>query len=130
VALGTYTWPVNITVPAGTSASAPFMVTPLIGSIMVASVEVRIPRGHNGLTGLSINDSGTQILPYSNTTEWITGSDERLQFDLGQETDTGLQLVGYNLDVFAHTFYVRIIGQYMVVSNPADLADEQIVPIS
>jgi len=97
---------------------------------MVASVEVRIPRGHNGLTGLSINDSGTQILPYSNTTEWITGSDERLQFDLGQETDTGLQLVGYNLDVFAHTFYVRIIGQYMVVSNPADLADEQIVPIS
>ena len=129
--LGTYVYPVNVTVPAGTPTSVPVTTTPNLGWVWLDSVELRIPSGHCGLTGIHAANSGTQLFPYSETVSYLVGDDERLIFDIGQEFDTGLQIVTYNTDVFSHTFYLRFSGRPMaVVTATTPSAPATIVPVS
>jgi len=115
--LGTYVWPVNVTTPAGTPLAAPLTTRPGIGVIWIDSVELRIPIGHRGTTGIYIANSGSQLLPFSQTISWLVGDDERLVFDFGVQVDSGLQVVTYNTDLFDHTHYLRIQGRPMVLQN-------------
>ena len=129
VGLGTYVWPVNVTTPSGTAIASPITTTPKLGDIWIDSVELRIPVGHRGLTGIYVANSGTQLLPYSQTPSFLIGDDERLTFDFGVEVATGLQIVTYNTDIFVHTHYLRISGRPMVTQNLAAAPVVQAVPI-
>lgn len=103
----------------------------MIGDIWIDSIEVQIPSGHNGLTGLYVADSGTPILPYSQTPVFLIATDRTLEYDVGNEFGATLTIVTYNQDVFPHTHYVRISGRYMVnqASSTSD-APVDILPIS
>jgi hypothetical protein len=129
--LGTYVWPVNVTVPLGTPIATPTTTSPNLGDIWIDSIEILIPRGHNGLTGIGIANAGTQLLPYSQTAAYLVGDGDRLTFDFGVEVANGLTIQTYNTDIFAHTFYLRIVGRPIILQNPATIPQAiEVVPIS
>jgi hypothetical protein len=70
-------------------------------------MQVRIPPGHVGLTGIAIYSSGTQVWPTGQGT-WTIGDNELIDWLPALEvTQHGLQPVGYNNDKYPHTFYLR-----------------------
>jgi hypothetical protein len=116
--LGTYSWPVIITVPAGTAQSSPQKTSPKLGQVWLDSIELRTPPGHKGTTGILVANSGTPLLPYSNTSTYLTTDDETTSRDFGIEVDTGLQVFTFNTDIVPHVFYLHFIGRPMVLQNP------------
>lgn len=129
--LGTYVYPVNVLCPAGTAIATPTTTKPALGDVWLDSVELRIPVGHRGLTGVYVANNNTAIVPYSSPPTYLIGDDERLTFDIGDEVATQLSIVTYNTDVFDHTFYFRFSGRPMSVQNAAasTLAPVTVVPI-
>ncbi len=129
--LGTYVWPVTVSCPASTPITAPLVTLPGLGRIWIESIDLRIPSGHRGLTGFAIRNSGSQIFPFAQSTAWLNADDEHLDYDVGVQTDTGLQVVTYNTDpTFAHSFYLRIVGYYMVQTQATTPTPALIVPVS
>lgn len=100
--------PQAVTVTANTPPSAPFFANTALGHVIVESVTVVIPTGHAGLTGIAVSLAGIHVVPYGDNTAFVLGDGTEETFELGFETDTGLNLVGYNTDAaFDHTFYLR-----------------------
>jgi hypothetical protein len=95
------------TIPAGTAIAAPLSQAIALENNILDSLDVTIPDGHVGLTGLAVFWSGTQIFPYQGAT-WINGNNERIGYAYDAEiTQNGLSLVGYNTDIYPHSFYLR-----------------------
>ena len=117
MALGTYVWPVNLTCPAGTPVDTPLVTQPALGDIWIDNIELRIPSGHNGLTGIYVANNNTAIITFGSPPTYLIGSDDLLTFDAGVECDTQLSIVTYNTDVFDHTFYLRISGRPMTLQG-------------
>ncbi len=95
----------NITTPAGTATNTPLTTAVPLGDLTLVSAHLRIPSGHCGLTGWRIDYSGSTIVPYSNPPAYIIGDDDKLDFDVDYEVGNTLNIVTYNLDVYAHTHY-------------------------
>lgn len=97
----------TVTVPASTAASAPVTQALPLGLADVLSVEIVIPDGHAGLTGLRFYYSGEQIIPRSG---WIIGNDHHLDWPLTRYPERGdWSARAYNTDVFEHSFYLRFL---------------------
>lgn len=126
MALSVYYAENDITVPAGTVIAAPTSDTLNLGDIWVYNISVRIPPGHCGFTGLSVQQAGSYLIPFGMTLAYLIGNDDKLEFEIGVEIPGAFQFVTYNTDVLVHTFYIRIAYQPMVaLNNPAPV----IVPI-
>ena len=102
-------YPVSLTVPAGTPASAPATVQPFTSDKDLISIELQVPPGHSGFTGFSVTYDGTTILPWSTTgAQWIIADNYVKEFDVGMRVGPHMTITGYNTDQFPHTFYVRL----------------------
>jgi len=97
----------RLAVPAGTTAAAPFTQDWPLGQVEAETIHVRVPPGHSGLTGIRITYDGVQILPWAPDPEWFIADNQEYEFALNFETSHPLRLVGFNTDIFAHTFYLR-----------------------
>jgi hypothetical protein len=86
-----------------------------VGDFWLDSIEIRIPPGHLGLTGLQILNAGTNIVPYGNQYEYLVGNDDLLRYDVGVEVDTGLGFSATNADIYYHYWYLRLIGRPMAL---------------
>lgn len=119
-------WPLTVTVPPGTLQSAP-QVTPwrTDDAPELSYFDIIVPNGHNGLTGIKLLWSGTEIVPWDNTA-FLTANDEKIHVEFGGYiTVNALTVVTYNTDIFAHSFYLRaLIKQVLPASmcQPVDLA--------
>lgn len=105
-ALKTRYVPQQLTVPAGTASSAPTTLSWNLGAVILGSLEVMIPKGHAGLTGLAVTYSGQQLLPWVNAGGWLIGNDLDRRFTMQFEVGRPITLSAYNTDIFAHTFYL------------------------
>jgi len=99
----------SVTVPPGTvigsATSTPF----LSDDGTLKGVNVTIPYGHNGLTGIRILYNNQQIMPWSNYA-WLVANGRTVEFPFDDYiTAIGLVAIAYNLDVFAHTFYLECV---------------------
>lgn len=129
--LGTYLWSASILTPPLGLPPAQQVTSVPIGDVWIDTVEIRIPRGHRGTTGIQLANSQTPFLPQGTTSLFILGDDEALTFDVGVEVDSGLEIVTYNQDVYNHTHLVRISGRPMVVQGGYPAATPtDVVPIS
>lgn len=108
-------YPVALDVPAGTSiAAAVSQAVPLENNLLV-DVEVQIPSGHAGFTGVRILSSHQQIIPWGNS-NWIVADDYVRVFDWNEEIGaSAISVQGYNTDKIDHTFYLR----FHIVNLPA-----------
>ena len=96
---------------ANTPVSAPTTTDVPIETAWLWTVNVRIPPGHAGLTGIAVVDSGQFILPYGlQEPAWLIGDDDDLFFPYAQEVGSNVALVTYNTDTtYDHGWQVRLV---------------------
>jgi hypothetical protein len=100
-------YPVDVTPPLGFNQFNPIEVDVVTENAFLVDVEILIPRGHKGLTGIRIMQSGQQIIPWSNL-YWLEADGYNRVFEVNSEIGANsLSIRAYNMDVFDHTFQVR-----------------------
>lgn len=111
---------------AGTAASA-YTLTPAgIATVLLHRFEVRIPPGHQGMTGIALIDSGLFVIPYSAAgSAWLIGDDDELSYDYGRELGANVQMATYNTGTFVHAWQVRMIYTPMSAAG----LDEPVITI-
>lgn len=99
----------RVTVPAGTAVAAPVTVDVSFPQATVTEIEIVIPDGHAGFTGLALAQAQQQVIP-DNDGNWIISNDEKIRWPVANTLDNGnWQAVMYNTDVYDHSFYVRFL---------------------
>lgn len=103
----------NVTVPAGTLATAPQVTAMTFPARIVRWVRYVVPPGPNGLVGFRIASNGTQQIPV-NVGAWIIENDAKERFDFETPIQSGSwQLTAYNTGAYPHmltvTFGVDVV---------------------
>jgi len=101
----------DISTPANTSKSDPLKTIIPVTVGLVYRLDIRIPPGHVGLTGLWINRAGFRVWP-SNLDQVFTGDDMHINFEdvyLIENAPTQFLAYSYNLDdTYDHSFLVSL----------------------
>jgi hypothetical protein len=98
---------IDVSVPAGTLSTAPATFPLPLEESTLKKIEITIPSGHNGLTGIRVTWSGQQIIPWGNNSFLVAnGQVIAVDFD-DYMTAKGVVISAYNTDVYVHKFYVR-----------------------
>lgn len=118
----------SLTVPKGTASSAPATAPWDLGSVVIVNIEVMIPPGHAGLTGLAIAYSGQQLVPWANGNAWLKGDDLTRVIPFDFQVGRPLTLSGFNTDIFDHTFY--LLAEVTDLSQPITATRPGLVPLS
>lgn len=112
-------YPVSLTVPPGTAIAAPVNQAVVLENNLLVDVELEVPSGHAGFTGIRVSSSKQQILPWGNS-QWIIANDYVRVFAWNEEIGANaISVQGYNTDVVAHTFYLRFHIVNLPVIAPA-----------
>lgn len=99
---------IEVNVPAGTPIAIPVAFPWVTEDEIISDIEVLIPAGHNGFTGVRVRKGDVQILPYSPNT-WIIANDYVRVFTLDEYIPTGdLFVEAYNVGGYPHTFHLRM----------------------
>lgn len=98
----------KITSPAGTAEASATTTSLDLGRVHIERVEVVVPTGHAGLTGVQLRYAGEVIVPWASGDDWIVSNGETIDFAVGFDVTSALQLRAYNTDVFEHSFYLRV----------------------
>ena len=98
------------TCAAGTAASAYTTTAAGVATVLLHRMEVRIPPGHQGVTGIALVDSGHFVIPYDPSgSAWLIGDDDELEYTYERELGSNVQLATYNTGTYSHTWQVRLI---------------------
>lgn len=100
--------PFSVTTPAGTAIANPIFTTVPVPRGRLSAVEVQIPPGHAGQTGLRLELARQQIIPFSTAASWLLGDDYTHDFPTDVEVDQGLRVATYNTGQYDHTHYLRL----------------------
>ncbi len=96
-----------VTTPANTAIAVPQSTVWNLGRGELARLEVVIPDGHVGLTGLAVVWGGRQLVPYEGG-EWIVGNNDEVSLELDLYVDSRVTVLTYNLDdTFVHSHLLR-----------------------
>lgn len=99
----------EITTPAGTLQAAPITTALVFLEGTVQRMELTIPGGHAGLTGIALFHSSIQVIPFQAGT-FIRGDDQDMKWDLARyPTGAKWSVRTFNTDVFAHTHHLRLL---------------------
>lgn len=109
--------PFTALVVAGTTVAAPTTFNPALPIGTLERIELQIPPGHVGATGIRFTYSGQQIVPWSNTVAWVIGDNLDLTFPVDFEIGNGLRVVAYNTGNFDHSFFLRFTIRQLPVVN-------------
>ena len=97
----------SVTVAAGTPQSGPATTDVSFPDGTLQRLEIVVPDGHAGFTGIQVLASNAQMVPYT-AGAFLVANGETLAFDLVGQIDTGFfQVRAYNTDIYAHTFHLR-----------------------
>jgi hypothetical protein len=120
----------SLTVPAGTAASSPLVLDVSFAAGVVTAVQIVIPDGHAGFTGLQIAQAHQQVIPIGSG-QWIIGNDDKIDWDVDDQLDNGnWQLIGYNTDIFPHTFYVRFLVNEITLPAAQPISGNEAVNVA
>jgi hypothetical protein len=109
---------IAFTVPAGTPQSSPVSVTWHTEDNVIDDIELEIPPGHNGLTGIRVMKGDSQLLPFSTGT-FIVANDYSRVFPMHLYMPTSdIILQGFNNGAYPHTFYLRMTISDYVPPSP------------
>ena len=116
---------------AGTAASAYTTTDVGISTVLLHCMEVRIPPGPNGLTGIALVDSGAFIIPHSDAVpSWIVGNNDLLRYEYEKELGKNVALATYNTGSYNHTWQVRLIYTPMSAVAASEPSIEVITPLT
>lgn len=101
-------YPLTVAVPAGTQVANPVIVPWVTEDAVIADIEIQIPSGPNGTTGIRIMKGDVQLLPWG-ASSWIIGNDYNRTFPVGGYLPTSdIRVEAYNIGQNSHTFYLRM----------------------
>lgn len=109
--------PYTAVVPNTATIIAPAVFVPALPAGIMEKIELQIPPGHVGATGIRFRQSKQQIVPWSNTVAWIIGDDIDMTFPVGIEIDTGFDIIAYNVGNYPHSFYLRFTIRQLAEST-------------
>lgn len=116
----------QVTIPAGTSATAPQLTDLAMPPRIVVEVDIKVPAGARGQMGFALWASGLTVIP-EQAGEFIVTDDEEITWPLQDQIDSGgWQLAAYNLGQYDHTVYLR----FLVLPTTANLGALAAQPIS
>lgn len=95
------------TAPAGTLATAPASASITVGNVILAAIEIVIPRGHNGLTGVQVLYAGQRILPFGDAADFFSGDDDDDEYPVDIEVSSPIVVKTYNVDIYEHVWLLR-----------------------
>jgi hypothetical protein len=96
-----------VTVTAGTAKTSAATTDVSFLDGIVQRIELDVPDGHFGLTGIQILSAHAQAIPYT-FGDYIVADGHDFGWDLVGQIDTGSwQVKCFNTDVYDHTFYLR-----------------------
>ncbi len=96
-----------VLVTAGTAQTAAVTTDVSFADGLVQRIELDVPSGHVGLTGIQILSAKGQLIPYTFGT-FLVANDHDFGWNMVGVIDTGsFQAKCFNADVFDHTFYLR-----------------------
>lgn len=99
----------DVTVAAGVASTAPTETATTFRPGHLVGLELDIPDGHEGLTGIYFALAHGRAIPETDNA-WITGNDEHISWSLAGFLNTGAWSVfTYNRDGFPHTFHIRYL---------------------
>jgi hypothetical protein len=97
----------------------------------VIHIEVLVPAGHAGLTGLALAQSHQIVIPYSGAT-WLISDAETIGFDWTDTLQNGAwSMFTYNTDtLLSHSWFLRFfvneLGSATAAATPTNTTPEQI----
>lgn len=97
----------KVTVTLGTAQASPATTQWDLGNVIIETLEIMIPKGHSGLTGIHVDYQGVALIPFSQPPVFLIAADETITVPVGLEVGAALSVVAYNTDVFDHAFYLR-----------------------
>lgn len=112
-----------LVVPAGTPIATPVSAPLFANRAELQEIEVLVPPGPSGLVGFSFWHSSRQIIPAVDGT-WIITDNETIRWPLNKySVQPNWSIQAYNLDVYPHTLYVRVLldDSVTVTPMPVDL---------
>ena len=96
-----------VSVPAGTAQATPQTTDVSFPDGLVKRVELDVPPGHTGHTGIRILAATGRFIPYTSGA-YLVADDHDFGWDVIGVIDTGsFQVQAYNTDVYDHAFYLR-----------------------
>lgn len=109
----------DVTVPKGTPKAAPIETQTPFPHGELVGIEVKIPDGHNGLTGFRLLLAGGPAIP-ATAGAWVSGNDDELDWNtIGYPNSGAWSLQAYNTDLFDHVFHVRYLVSDFVYNQGA-----------
>lgn len=103
----------RVDAPAGTPPDNPQGVPLAVFESVLVSVDVLIPSGHAGLTGLAFEYAGERVVPWGDSSTWLQGNDQTLTLMVGLEVSTELIALTYNEGGYDHAWYLRLLLAYV-----------------
>lgn len=117
-------YPLTVVVQAGVPPTAPSSTPWKTEDNTIVSIEIEIPPGHNGQTGIRLLKGDVQILPFGMGT-WIIANDTDKVFPVGDYVPTGdLVIQTYNTGIYSHSFYLRMTVEDYIQPVPSPNATE------
>jgi len=117
-------YPLVVNVSPGTLPAAPLSTPWKTEDNTLISIELEIPPGHNGLTGIRIMKGDTQLLPFGSNS-WIIANGYTNTFAIDDYMPTGdIKVQAYNQGAYPHTFYLRMSMVNYDVAGKATAATE------
>ncbi|SRR6266403_775656 len=117
-----------VTVPPGTPVATPQSTTWVLELNQLVRIDVMVPTGHNGATGIRFVRSTQQVIPRGNVIPLIANG-ETVPILIDEELTEGkLIVLAYNTDIFSHTFYLRATMSDLPTIGPGASAAPVIVP--
>lgn len=119
----------TVTATAGTTVAAPSTVDLSFPPGDVDELEIVIPAGHAGLTGIAIGQGGQVVIP-ATAGEYIVGDNDVIRWPLDGFLDNGSWFAQvYNLDVFDHQWFLRfLVTETALVIPPPSLPLSGVTP--
>lgn len=99
----------KFTIPRNTPSTAPATQALNIVDTQLVSVNVIIPAGHMGLTGLAVRLGTTRVVPWDDPNAWLRGNNEDKTFPVYTQGPAIATLLGFNTGVLEHSFYLRFL---------------------
>lgn len=124
-----YVYWVEPSCSANTAETAFTTTNITLATVFLWRMEVRIPPGHAGLTGIALVDGGSFAIPFSNPGRaWLIGDDDLLSYTYENELGKLNQLATFNTDdTYDHGWQVRLVYTPMSAYSP-DEASIEITP--
>lgn len=112
----------EVVVPAGTPRSAPLEIATGFNPGELEEIEIVIPDGHSGLTGIALALAHQVLIPET-AGQFVTSNDEVIHWPVHNFPNSGAwSAFVFNSDVFDHAFFVRYlvreIGSGVVLTEP------------